>query len=215
MGVKTPYSGSKGAAELVIKSFFESYFNTIDCNVRLGIGRAGNVIGGGDWAPYRIVPDCVRSWSKGEKPKIRSPHSTRPWQHVLEPLSGYLRLASVLSKSKEVNGEAFNFGPSSDTSFSVKDLVEEIILNWPGIGWIDESEFNKFPHEAGLLKLNCDKAANIIQWRSTLNFSETSKWTAEWYYNYYKSGPKKALETTYLQIEKFMELSKKRKLFDL
>ena len=101
LGGKDPYSGSKGAAELVIHSYVESFFKKHESNVRIAVGRAGNVIGGGDWAPYRIVPDCVRAWSNKEKAEIRNPDSTRPWQHVLEPLSGYLSLASKLNENRK------------------------------------------------------------------------------------------------------------------
>ncbi|MBK69665.1 MAG: CDP-glucose 4,6-dehydratase [Legionellales bacterium] len=215
LGGKDPYSGSKGGAELVIKSYYESFFNNSKSNIRLAIGRAGNVIGGGDWAPHRIVPDCVRSWSKKQKPEIRNPNATRPWQHVLEPLSGYISLAKYLTNNDLINGEAFNFGPPSDQNYSVRDLVEEIVKHWPDIGWKDKSNKNLFPHEAGLLKLNCDKAKNLIKWKSTLNFEETSKWTADWYHAYYTRGKDEALEMTFSQIEKFMSLAKERNSFEL
>ena len=122
LGGKDPYSGSKGAAELVIHSYVESFFKKPESNVSIGIGRAGNVIGGGDWAPYRIIPDYVQAWSKSKKPEIRSPFATRPWQHVLEPLSGYLSLATSLINDNDLNGEAFNFGPPSYQNHTVKEF---------------------------------------------------------------------------------------------
>ncbi len=215
LGGKDPYSGSKGAAELVIKSYTESFFMNDNSNLRLGVGRAGNVIGGGDWAPYRVIPDCVRSWSKNEAPKIRSPYSTRPWQHVLEPLSGYLSLASHLASSSNLNGESFNFGPAADQDYSVADLVDEVIKHWPDKKWINKSNENEFPDEAGLLKLNCDKAKSKINWKSTLTFEETSKWTAEWYRTYYTKGESEALKITQSQIKKYMNLSQKRSSFQI
>ena len=114
LGGKDPYSASKGMAELAIRSYVESFFNTSDSNVRIGITRAGNVIGGGDWAIDRIVPDCMEASANGKTIDIRSPNATRPWQHVLEPLSGYLVLAATLAKSGKYHGEAYNFGPSTD-----------------------------------------------------------------------------------------------------
>ena len=121
MGGKDIYSGSKGATELIIKSYFYSFFNNDSCNVKLGIGRAGNVIGGGDWAKDRIVVDCMLAWNKGEHVEIRSPKATRPWQHVLEPLSGYLKLGFDLYNDNSLNGEGFNFGPRSEQNRTVQN----------------------------------------------------------------------------------------------
>jgi len=213
LGGQDPYSGSKGAAELVIRSYVESFFKKPRSNVHVAVGRAGNVIGGGDWAPYRIVPDCVRSWSKNEKMEIRSPFATRPWQHVLEPLSGYLSLACALSKNDDLNGEAFNFGPPAHQNHTVKELVNEIITHWPGSKWMDKSAKNKAPQEAGLLKLNCDKALHTLGWKATLDFKETAQWTADWYRTYYEKGSELAAEITDNQIIEFMNLAKQRDSF--
>ena len=114
MGGKDVYSGSKGAAELIIKSYYNSFFKIQNKNITIGIARAGNVIGGGDWAENRIVVDCMKAWSKDKMVEIRSPNATRPWQHVLEPLSGYLCLGLELFLNKNLNGEAFNFGPDKE-----------------------------------------------------------------------------------------------------
>ena len=215
LGGKDPYSGSKGAAELVIKSYVQSFFINTGSNVQVAVGRAGNVIGGGDWAPYRIIPDCVRSWAVNKKPEIRSPFATRPWQHVLEPLSGYLSLAYALSKNHGLNGEAFNFGPLVNQNHTVEELVNEMIIHWPGSEWQNKSADNKTPHEAGLLQLNCDKAQKILEWRATLNFKETALWTSEWYREYYNKGSKYALEVTVNQIEEYMNFAKQRGSFKL
>ena len=215
LGGKDPYSGSKGAAELIIRSYVESFFKKPESNVCVAIGRAGNVIGGGDWASYRIVPDCVRSWSKGQIPEVRNPFATRPWQHVLEPLSGYLTLACKLSEDDSLNGDPFNFGPSAYQNHTVKELIKEIIAYWPESDWIDKSADNALPHEAGLLKLNCDKALHSLQWKSTLNFKETAKWTGEWYRTFYNNGPEISLELTNAQIEEYMNLAKERNSFKL
>jgi CDP-glucose 4,6-dehydratase len=215
LGGKDPYSGSKGAAELIIRSYVKSFFNDENCNIKLSIGRAGNVIGGGDWAQHRIIPDCIRSWSKNKKPEIRNPHATRPWQHVLEPLSGYLTLAVKLEQNKVLNGDAFNFGPNEGEDHTVKEVVDELTYHWPGSGWIDTSQNNLAPHEAGLLKLNCEKAFKTLDWKATLNFKETSHWTAEWYRTYYDKGSEKALQLTSDQIDNYMKIAKDRNSFRL
>ena len=216
LGGKDPYSGSKGAAELVIHSYVESFFKKPESNVSIGIGRAGNVIGGGDWAPYRIIPDCVQAWSKSKKSEIRSPFSTRPWQHVLEPLSGYLSLSIALSQNKKLNGEAFNFGPPSYQNHTVKELVDEIITNWKGAEWLNKSKENNDTHpEAGLLKLNCDKALHTLGWKATLNFEETARWTGEWYKTFYEDGPEAANLKTQNQIKDYMKIATKRNTFKL
>ena len=215
LGGKDPYSGSKGAAELVIHSYVESFFKKSGSNVRVAVGRAGNVIGGGDWAPYRIIPDCMRSWSKNKKPEIRSPFATRPWQHVLEPLSGYISLAMTLSKNEKLNGEAFNFGPPAHQNHTVKELVDEIINHWEGAKWLDKSQEDTAPSEAGLLKLNCDKALHLLGWQATLDFKETAKWTAKWYRTYYEKDPQHAGKITNKQIQEYMYLAKQRDSFKL
>ena len=215
LGGKDPYSGSKGAAELVIHSYVESYFKKSESNVHVGIGRAGNVIGGGDWAPHRIIPDCVQAWSKNEKPEIRSPFATRPWQHVLEPLSGYISLAIALSKNNKLNGEAFNFGPPAHQNHTVKELVDEIVTYWKGAGWLDKSKENSTPPEAGLLKLNCDKSLHLLGWQATLNFKETAKWTGEWYRTFYENGPEVAYKQSLNQINDYLAIATERNTFKL
>ena len=130
LGGKDIYSGSKGAAELVCKSYYHSFFKKETSKIRIATARAGNVIGGGDWALDRIVPDCMRAWSRGEVVEIRSPKATRPWQHVLEPLSGYLQLGAELFENKQLNGESFNFGPKAENSHSVEQLLNDLRKVW-------------------------------------------------------------------------------------
>lgn len=189
LGGKDIYSGSKGAAELVFKSYFHSFFNNSDSKVKVAVARAGNVIGGGDWAADRIVPDCMRAWSKGEIVEIRSPNATRPWQHVLEPLSGYLNLGSELYSDDSINGESFNFGPHSEHTSTVKKLLEDLSGCWkydnPTNAYCITDDI-KF-HEAGLLKLNCDKALFHLKWIPTLNYNQLLNFTGDWYYNFYNS----------------------------
>ena len=189
MGGKDIYSGSKGAAELIIKSYYNSFFKNKESNIKLAIGRAGNVIGGGDWAKDRIVVDCMEAWSKNSSVEIRSPEATRPWQHVLEPLSGYLNLGQALFEDDTFHGEAFNFGPRAEQNNSVSQLLKDLSKYWnfkdvdDAFTVIDNIPF----HEAGLLKLNCDKALSYLKWQATLKYSDTIKFTSQWYYNFYKS----------------------------
>ena len=177
-----PYSASKGGAELAINSYSKCFFN--QGIVKVGIGRAGNVIGGGDWSPHRLVPDCMKSWSNNEQVVIRNPNSTRPWQHVLEPLSGYLLLASKLYLNQELRGEAFNFGPPANQNFKVMSVVKEMSKYWEKVKWenIKDTSFS----ESGLLKLNCDKALSKIEWEPVWNFNETIYHTVNWYKNFYE-----------------------------
>ena len=172
------------SAEIVFKSYFHSFFNKKDSNVRIATTRAGNVIGGGDWAKDRIVPDCMRSWSKAETVEIRNPYATRPWQHVLEPLSGYLTLAKMQTKKESLNHESFNFGPRQDVNQNVLRLVEEFSKYWDSGSW--KVHEDKAKPEAGLLKLNCDKAQAMLDWRAILSFEETIKFTGEWYKTYFE-----------------------------
>jgi CDP-glucose 4,6-dehydratase len=207
LGGKDPYSGSKGAAELVIRSYVKSFFSVAGSPVRVAIGRAGNVIGGGDWAEDRVVPDCVRAWAKREAVEIRSPNATRPWQHVLEPLSGYLTLAAQLHLRPELQGEPFNFGPPAE--HSVLALVEAMQQYWPGAGHVIQARSGQ---EAGLLKLNCDKALAILRWRATLDFAETVRMTADWYRQFYEQPGRTMLEVTLQQIEEYVAVARERGL---
>ncbi len=186
LGGPDPYSASKGAAEIAIRSYVKSYFSESNSLVRISSARAGNVIGGGDWAPNRIVPDCVNSWAKNEVVQLRNPYSTRPWQHVLEPLGGYLRLASILSQDLELHGEAFNFGPPAQQNHSVIELVKEMSLSWSEVRWEESKSKSSEFYESGLLKLNCDKALHYLDWYAVLSFQETVALTASWYKAYYE-----------------------------
>ncbi len=204
MGGYDPYSASKGAAELVISSYRRSFFSAADSAVRLASARAGNVIGGGDWALDRIVPDCMRALARGDSIPVRNKVATRPWQHVLEPLSGYLWLGAALVAlrggsaealspgSANRNGSAvplhfppatyasaFNFGPALASNKTVAELVQEILKHWPG-RWEDKSD-PKAPHEAKLLNLATDKAHHLLGWSPVWPFAETIARTVAWY----------------------------------
>ena len=208
LGGPDPYSASKGAAELVIRSHVKSFFPK-GGNVRIAVGRAGNVIGGGDWAASRIVPDCVRAWAQGDCVELRNPHSTRPWQHVLEPLSGYLKLAAALYQRPELHGEPFNFGPPANQNHTVLELVDEMSRHWPEVLWKDVSGNSSGPYESGLLKLNCDKALHILKWHASMTFVETVRMTAEWYRAYYEK-PQSIAEVTFAQLREYEALVRAR-----
>ena len=213
MGGKDIYSGSKGAAELIFKSYCHSFFKLDDSNVRLAVARAGNVIGGGDWAQDRIVVDCVEAWSKGSSVEIRSPEATRPWQHVLEPLSGYLNLGQRLYSEKGLNGEGFNFGPRAEQNHTVVKLLRDLSQYWQFNNTSDAftvTDNIRF-HEAGLLKLNCDKALSMLKWQATLDYKETIKFTSMWYYDFYKNGVN-MMDKTIQQISEYENIAKSKDL---
>ena len=212
LGGKDPYSASKGMAELAIRTYVESYFNDSDTNVRVGIARAGNVIGGGDWAVDRIVPDCMNAWSKNNIVDIGRPQATRPWQHVLEPLSGYLLLGAYLFEGYGLHGEAYNFGPPAHQNHSVRELIDEMKKYWDNVRWSDVSQDQQHLHEAGLLKLNCDKASYDLKWEPTLRFKETVRMTVEWYKQFYQNSDKSMYEFTMAQIREYAGIARSRSL---
>ena len=202
-----PYSASKGGAELAIKSYANCFFR--DGNTKLAIGRAGNVIGGGDWSPYRLVPDCIRSWSESKKVTIRNPIATRPWQHVLEPLSGYLLLASNLCLNEKLRGEPYNFGPAANQNFTVIEVVKEMAKYWDKVQW-EISEKTDFS-ESGLLKLNCDKALNDLSWEPVWTFEETIQSTVKWYKSFY-DNTQDIFSLSSEQISNYIESANKKGL---
>lgn len=211
MGGPDPYSASKGATELAIRSHIKSYFPQATSKVRIASARAGNVIGGGDWAEHRIVPDCVKAWSTDNLVELRNPHSTRPWQHVLEPLSGYLSLAIALAQRPELHGQPFNFGPQAQQNHSVLALVQQMALHWDQVRWQDVSGVAVGPYESGLLKLNCDKALHYLQWHAVMGFEDTVRMTAEWYRAYYQQ-PAQIAAMTDAQIAAYTAIAKQQGL---
>ncbi len=185
LGGYDPYSSSKAACEIAIASWRRSYFRSHP--VRVASARAGNVIGGGDWALDRIVPDTIRSLTRGEPVPVRNKTATRPWQHVLEPLGGYLALAEQLAngglndlvRQPTASSASFNFGPNLDSNRTVADLVQECLRHWPG-EWLDKSDPNA-PHEAGKLNLATDKAFHLLGWQPRWDFPTTIEKTVTWY----------------------------------
>lgn len=206
LGGRDIYSGSKGAAEVIFHSYYWSFFrDATKTKVRIATGRAGNVIGGGDWAKDRIIADCVRSWSKGDVVEIRSPEATRPWQHVLEPLSGYLALGAELSKNISLHGESFNFGPRTEQNKTVVTLLGDLRSHWnrdpTGNAYevIDQIPF----HEAGLLRLNCDKVAYFLKWEASLSYALCIEMVGKWYSAYYEGHHGDIFDITMAQINQY------------
>lgn len=205
LGGKDIYSASKGAAEVVFHAYFHSFLKQRS-DIRIASARAGNVIGGGDWAKDRIIADSVRSWSVERAVEIRSPDATRPWQHVLEPLSGYLWLGAKLNTDSNLNGESFNFGPRAEQSRRVVDLIADVFEHWHADFECYKIAGNVPFHEAGLLKLNCDKALFHLRWEPTLSYRECVRMVGEWYAAYYRGGGGIDVLTEQ-QIRKYMELA--------
>jgi len=205
LGGHDVYSMSKGGTELVAQSWRRSFFLPDERLGPLASARAGNVIGGGDYAPDRIVPDCVRSLAAGEPITVRRPDAVRPWQHVLECLGGYLALVAELARHGRDSGfdEAFNFGPDPGARQPVRRLVEEVLKAWPG-EWIDASD-GRGPHEATLLTLAIDKAAARLDWRPVWSFEEGVRATVDWYRTRHRDGASDAgmLEFTRAQIRDY------------
>ena len=204
LGGHDPYSSSKSCAELVAHSYHHSFL--LDSPTTTATTRAGNVIGGGDWADDRIVPDCIRAWSTGESVEVRSPRSTRPWQHVLEPLSGYLWLGARMLSDPSLDGEAFNFGPGDQQDKTVADLLESMAGRWPDANW-DIAAADQVGREAVLLKLSCDKALHRLDWRAVLQFPETVSLTIDWYRTWHERDEDLHQFTTD-QIEHYTHLAR-------
>lgn len=210
LGGHDPYSASKGAAELVTASYRKSFFQKGP--VRVASGRAGNVIGGGDWARDRIVPDCVKALQDGRPIPIRNRNAVRPWQHVLEPLGGYLWLAANLlhpelcTSAPEAVACAFNFGPDHRSNRTVLELVQEFLRYWPG-GWEDQSDASAV-HEAKLLQLSTDKANAILKWAPVWAFSDAVQFTASWYYQSVHGASSTLSDLTLHHIEQYCHVAR-------
>ena len=210
LGGHDPYSASKGAAEIVISAYRRSFFDKSP--VCIASARAGNVIGGGDWAMDRIVPDCIRKLNNNLVIEVRNPEATRPWQHVLEPLSGYLWLSAQLYQPSTFNSQlasAFNFGPEKEANRNVGELVREVLKNWPG-QWDDKSNPHDV-HEAKLLMLSTAKAKKILHWHPTWNFETAIAETVGWYRAVHERGEQIAEELTVKQIQEYVAAARAAK----
>ena len=199
MGGHDPYSSSKGCAELVTSAYRRSFFNA-ENSASLASARAGNVIGGGDWADDRLIPDILKAFEKSKPVVIRNPISTRPWQHVLEPLSGYLVLAQELFENGKEYAEGWNFGPKDEDCQPVNWILDKMVSNWgEGANW--ELDKNNNPHEAGFLKLDCSKAANRLKWQPKWSLQQTLKLIIDWHQVYVNKGDVK--EQCLKEIKKY------------
>jgi CDP-glucose 4,6-dehydratase len=191
LGGYDPYSSSKGCADLLTNSYRNSYFHPSEYKKKhhtlLASCRAGNVIGGGDWAKDRLLVDIILSVSQGKKVCIRNPHATRPWQHVLEPLSGYLAIGQKLLQEQTEFGEAWNFGPNDEGNMSVERLVQEIKKHWDAVEYEIHRDLDPL-HEANMLKLDCSKARALLGWESVWNHETVFEKTVKWYRTYYEKG---------------------------
>jgi CDP-glucose 4,6-dehydratase len=202
MGGSDPYSASKGCSELVIRSYQESFFSDPDSPL-IASARAGNVIGGGDWAEDRLVPDIARSIYSQQPLVIRNPHSVRPWQHVLEPLRGYLMLGARLMNGEADFAEGWNFGPTTEDMIPVKDIAARIIETW-GEGSIENHPDPDAPPEAGLLYLDIEKAGARLDYRPVLNLDDGIRLAVDWYKTH-RDDPSRVAELTLHQIKDYME----------
>lgn len=201
LGGKDPYSASKGSVELLCRSYFNSFFQ-YNKNLKFATARAGNVIGGGDWSQDRLIPDLIKSIQYNKPLKIRSPKSTRPWQHVLEPLNGYLCLAYNLQINKKLNGESFNFGPGNSKNYDVESVIKLFQKFFPKIKY-KILKNNRF-YESKLLKLNCTKAYKLLRWNQKLNINKTISYTASWYKNFLNKNPTDIYNFSILQIKNYI-----------
>lgn len=215
MGGHDPYSASKGCAELVFSAYLKSFFSAGAAKGRTigaASARAGNVIGGGDWGKDRLVPDCIRALSRQQAIGIRSPRAIRPWQHVLEPLSGYLQLGAALWQDPQKYSGAWNFGPENNSHLTVAQMADKLVKYWGSGSWKDLSDPNAV-HEAHLLKLNCDKAHAELNWYSALTIDECLQMTADWYKEYYSEIPTKNMyQSCVKQVSKYEEKTEAKKV---
>jgi CDP-glucose 4,6-dehydratase len=204
LGGHDPYSSSKGCAELVAAAYRASFLDGAARKCRVATVRAGNVIGGGDWAPDRLMPDIIRSFANGRPVEIRSPHAVRPWQHVLEPLSGYVRLAEALvADGGDLFAEGWNFGPGDDDCWPVSAVVDRLAAHWgKGASWCLSE--GPHPHEASFLKVDASKARARLSWRRRLRLEEALVWTADWYRG--QLDGRSAAEMMAAQIERYEKL---------
>lgn len=205
LGGHDPYSASKAATELVVDSFRKSFFNTPSSPL-LATARAGNVIGGGDWSVDRLIPDLIRVVLTGDSLEIRSPFATRPWQHVLECLSGYLLLGQKLMEGKPEFGDAWNFGPEQEGNRAVSEILAHLKDSWPQLNWHKSQEYQ--PHEANFLYLDSAKAKKILGWRSVWSIEDGLSATAEWYSKFMENNRVLSRE----QLSVFVKVAKEKGL---
>ena len=212
MGGYDPYSSSKGCADLLVNSYRNSYFNIDEYkkshHTLIASCRAGNVIGGGDWAQDRLITDIMVSVSQNKKVSIRNPFATRPWQHVLEPLSGYLNIGQKLLEEKVEFSDAWNFGPSDEGNITVEEVVKNVKKHWNKIDYEINRDLNQL-HEANLLKLDCSKAHILLQWKDVWDSETTFEKTVKWYKSYYQNDK---IILTYDDLESYVSDAKAKNI---
>lgn len=202
LGGYDAYSCSKACSELVTQSYRQAFIGT-DSDLGIATARAGNVIGGGDWSKDRLIPDIILASQRNRQTKIRNPHATRPWQHVLDPINGYLMLAEQVFQHKSHYAESWNFGPNVDATRSVTEVLNLVRKAWPGkISWQLDEEHQ--PHEAKLLQLDSNKAKRKLSWHPKFTLEDAIQWTIEWYRRH--DAGDNMLKFTTLQIENYMNL---------
>jgi len=208
MGGYDPYSNSKGCAELVVSAYRNSYFNPADADNKLALAsvRAGNVIGGGDWAADRLMTDVMTAFVENQPVKIRNPNAVRPWQHVLEPLNGYLMLAERLWNEGGRWAEAWNFGPNYADTVTVADIMERLAHFWGETAHYNIDDGNH-PHEAGLLRLDSTKVRSRLGWEPLMTLDDALEWVVEWYQAYQRGEDMRQLSLE--QIHRFQSKSKR------
>lgn len=205
LGNIDPYSASKASADLATQSYIKSFL-TKNKNIKIAIARAGNVIGGGDWAEGRLIPDCIKSWSKNKIVTLRNPKSTRPWQHVLDVLNGYITLAIKLNKTNKINGEVFNFGPKIERNNEVINVVKKMQLFWNQARWKLKLK-NKF-YESNLLHLDSSKANKLLNWKCNLDLNKTIFFTISWYKHFHKN-PSDIYNYSIQQLNQYLKIKNK------
>jgi len=211
LGGYDPYSASKGAAEIAVRSYIKSFLSNSN-KYRIATARAGNVVGGGDWSPGRLIPDCIKSAQLNKVTQIRNTNSTRPWEHVIELIYGYLKLSTKLKKDSFLNGESFNFGPHKQKNRKVIEILSEIKKNWNSFKWKKIKKTKYLKKESKLLRLNCSKSNKKLNWKISLGFKETIKLTLDWYKSYYsRTNKKSAYELTSNQIKYYEKFFLRKK----
>ena len=205
LGGNDPYSSSKATAEIIISAYTKLMKKS---KIKVGIARAGNVIGGGDWNKNRLIPDCMRAWGEGKTVIIRNANSTRPWQNVLDVIRGYLILSINLKIKKNLNGTAFNFGPSHKKNYSVLEIVKLLKKNWKNVKWKIIKNKSNLVYESKLLQLNSNKAKKYLKWECKLRISQSLKQTIDWYQNYYKNKKQDVKKISVQTLTEYQKLWK-------
>jgi CDP-glucose 4,6-dehydratase len=215
LGGHDPYSASKGGAEVVFAAYLKSFFRKEAGGREIGAAsvRAGNVIGGGDWGTDRLIPDCIRALTGAKTIELRNPNAIRPWQHVLEPLSGYLLLGAMLETTPAAFSGAWNFGPSGRDHLTVGQIAEKLVSLWGSGAWMDVSSKSAAVHEARTLKLCCDKALAELNWHSALDIEQCLQYLTQWYKLFYENGQAGDMyDICRAQIMRYADRAKEQKL---